>query len=179
MKECKPLLFSELLEHVKSHNKVITLDHHTKYWILMSEMMIYGPKTIIFNENIIQVHCSIFYDRKFETRLVIKACIIGHKSETSNVVMKIKQWNMLNRNYSEHRVELESSPIFDPIDHPDTLILSGMKNYMYETPDSSFLMEHKAMDDKIPTFNLKLHPYDSGEECQEIHTFTISFQTCN
>lgn len=175
--DCTSLRLDEVLPHVKSHQKVLDLCETSHCTICISELMLFGPKIYTFNEKVIQLSCQIFYDRRFETRMVLKASVLGFK-EITDISLIVYQWNMLNDNYSKHVVNVKSSPEHDLNELPETLILNGMKNFIHEPPDSSYLFEQKVDGPMVkPKLPIKVHDLDSNEDCQELHTLSFCFCT--
>ena len=176
------LLSHDLVEHVQSHNKITNLSGQSHYMVAFSEMTQFDPKICIYNDNVIQLHYQTFYDRKMETRVIMKAYILGHKDQT-NINLIVYQWNMLNDNYSKYVVRINSEPESDLTELPDTVVMTGMRNYIHEPPDCCYCLEqkidgHPSMKPKIPIKMYDTNSNETNEDSQEVHVFTFSFQTC-
>lgn len=173
--DSKYFLKDELLSHIKSHKKTYIMGKNDYLDFCMSEISTFGPKIFVFEDHIIHISCQIAYDRRFDTRVLMKAYVIGFK-EITDVSLVVYQWNMLNKDYSKHIINLKSTNEIDMNTIPDTINLPGMRNYVYEPPDCVYSYE-KLMNGTIskPNLPLKLHDFDMSEEYQEIHTLSISF----
>lgn len=172
--DCNFLLSGDILSHVLSHQKITKLCHNSHYIFVFSEMIQLHPKVFVFEDKVIQIQCQTIYDRKMESRILIKASILGYK-ENTNTHLTIHQWNMLNTNYSKHVVNIESNPESDFSELPETLLLTGMKNFIHEPPNATYFYEQKVDGpSKKPKIPIKTFEFDANEDCQEVHILTFS-----
>jgi hypothetical protein len=177
--ECKPMSYKSLLDHVlKSHKKALMCTEDT-FWVMAFSDTIVKPKTFIFNNNIIQFSCSIVYDRRYESRLIIQACVIGYQNHESKVEMSVYHWNMLNDDYSKHVVCLECLPELNVTCDSDTVVLIGKRNYVCEENHAYGVGIEKIGEGSPskPHLPFPIGYLDINEEYKEIHTITISFNS--
>lgn len=174
--ECKPVTFVNLYNHVCTHNKVIDCTTNGLQ-LMMSEMVNYGPRVILYKKHVLQLNCFLIYERRCETRLVVKCCVIGYESPKSEITMNVWQWNMLNNNYVHSSTNLIQVEDFVPNEFTETLVLTGMKNYVSETMDTCVIVEKltKSPQEKPNASGVKIHEMDYNEDVQELHTITIAF----
>tara|TARA_B100001778_G_C18432140_1_gene558323 strand:- start:372 stop:863 length:492 start_codon:yes stop_codon:yes gene_type:complete len=162
---------------VSQHNKIITLTENTGLNIIISEMVNYGPRTILFKGHVIQFNCFIAYDRRCHTRLLIKCAIIG-PNISNNVQLEVWHWNALtDSNFAYVKTDLESVEEFNAPEIQEVVTFYGMKNYISES-DGVVLQEKVTVNEagKRPTsYSCKIHDFDVNEECQEVYVIGVRF----
>jgi len=180
--ECRSVTYDNLYDHVCEHKKLIMLDDSHSLNLVISEMVNYGPRTILYNGNVILLNCYVSYDRRIETRLIIKCAIIGPDTK-SNVQIEVSQWNMLSKNnYVYCCKQLQMTDDFSSYEMSEPIALVGMKNYVsnLSTETDSVIMIEKVIHDSEQSshnYGFKIHEFDCNEECQEIYVTTIKFST--
>lgn len=177
--DCKPLCFDDLYHHVSQHAKVHFLTTNMALSICLSEMVTYGPRVILFDSRILLLSCFILYDRRCETKMVIKCAEIGYESTRSNLRMRVWHWNMLNNNYAVHSAEVYSTPHFNQQMAPETIVLCGMRNYISENPEIVVLSEQVVEKHRMrpDAGGLNIHELDLTEDCKELYVMSIQFDT--
>lgn len=178
--ECRFVKYDKLFEHVSEHNKLIHLSESSTLLLAISELVNYGPRTILFQRHVIQLNCYITYDRRNETRLVMKCIVIGPEMN-SGVKIQARSWNLLKpNNHSNHEAELDMLEEFNGNELDETITFSGMKQYVSESPDTVIMLEKVIHDEFVPNEKIigcKIHPFDVNEESQEIYIITVRFDT--
>jgi len=179
--ECKHIRYSDLFKHVSTHNKILILNEGDSLHLGLSELVNYGPRVILFKQHVIQLNCQITYERRCDTRLIIKSCIIGPESP-SNTQIDIWLWNMLQDEHYTHVCrELQMMP--DANENVDEIVsLASMKNYTSELPDQVIVVEKiENLSNPIRPassfIGCKLHEFDVNEECQEVFVFSLQFSS--
>lgn len=177
--ECQTMKYNELYRHVSEHKKVIKMHDQSVLNVIISELVNYGPRTILFDSEIIVFNAHVTYDRRCDTRLVIKCVVIG-PSGPSNVKMEIWYWNMLAPDsYTYFCKKLVSNHNF--IDESDEGIsLHGCKNYSSELSDTVVVAEQIVSANTIKSpdktfISCNIHEFDVNEDCQEVYVFSVKF----
>lgn len=177
--ECKHVRYADLYRHVCSHNKVLFVSAGDSLHLGLSELVNYGPRIILFQNHVIQLNCQITYERRCDTRLIIKCFVLGPEvpSETQ---IDVWLWDMLHEEHYTHVCkELQMMP--DVTDMSEDIIsLASMNNYTSELPDQVIVVEkvEKMCNPMRPSSSFigcKLHGFDVNEECQEVFVFTVQF----
>tara|TARA_B100001741_G_scaffold99453_1_gene81631 strand:- start:1365 stop:2249 length:885 start_codon:yes stop_codon:yes gene_type:complete len=177
--ECQTMRYDELYRHVSEHKKVINMQEKSVLNVMISELVNYGPRTILFDSEIIVFNAYVTYDRRCDTRLVIKCVVIGPNGP-SNVKMETWYWNMLSQDsYTYNCKDLLSTHQFTD-DIEEGISLHGCKNYVSELSDTVVVAEllSSANTVKPPDrhfISCKIHEFDVNEDCQEVYVFSIKF----
>ena len=181
--ECKLVRHIDLYKHVCSHNKVLFLNEDDSLHLGISELVNYGPRIILFEKHVIQLNCQITYERRCDTRLIIKCCIIGPEAP-SDTQIDVWLWNMnQEENYVHACKQLQMMPdVNENVD--DIVSLASMKNYTSELPDQVIVVEkvEKMCSPTQPSstfIGCKIHDFDVNEECQEVFVFSLQFSNIN
>ena len=183
--ECKTFFIRDLATHVCQHSKTLILKNTNALNLQISDTVNYGPRTILFGDNIIQLQCYVVFDRRCGSKIVIKCHVIHNESEKSEINLNVTNFDMLSDNYFKFHKNLSCIEDFEQkID--DSFILPSMCNYIEAQADTCILSETVTIntDDNIDdNSDLKKNAHniryigDFEEDYQEIYSLKFTFET--